>query len=164
MLVSRGLDGDLAASETAFLHEHIICCQECMKVNEQYLRLRTLLRTPMAVVEPVLDQAHVSRSFWQMGWKIAAMLAVCIGVLGTLFLARNDSGDARVIHIIDKTLYPYMNTPIGALAYYRHFAGHVVQTQFFSISAQALPSMRSSLSDSVLYSYRSPLFQDKEAE
>jgi len=91
---------------------------------------------------------------------IAAMLAICFGLFGTILLTRNESGEAQVINIVDKTLSPVMNMPIGALAYYRHFAGQVVQTQFSSISATTLPSMQFSLSDSVLYFYRSPLFQD----
>ncbi|OGJ89198.1 MAG: hypothetical protein A2487_02130 [Candidatus Raymondbacteria bacterium RifOxyC12_full_50_8] len=160
IMISRDIDGDLSPSEMALLQEHLVLCPECWNIHEQYLRLRSLLRSQPTAYEPAFYRANVPRSFWRMGWKIAAMLAICFGLFGTILLTRNESGEAQVINIVDKTLSPVMNMPIGALAYYRHFAGQVVQTQFSSISATTLPSMQFSLSDSVLYFYRSPLFQD----
>lgn len=110
--ISAYLDGELPASESAEVRQHLEACPTCRALAEQEQRIRTLLRArrhslrapaPEAVWQRVregLDQADTQRRMRRQWFAVAASLAVLAIGAGAFY----SSAPSRTREVVAETV------------------------------------------------------------
>lgn len=167
LLLSRDLDGDLSGIEQAELEAHISGCPDCLKVRDAYSKIHLLLKSA-AVAERengFLERGMHQRSrkvfaFRPVLFRMAAVLVFAFALFLTFSPKQKVSVSGHTLLVADSCASSLMNNPIGAIAYYRHYAGQCIQSQFFAVVDAPVSTFQASATDTSCLSYRSALFSE----
>ena len=148
VVISRLVDGDLAAAKARIVRAHLSVCGRCSRLHEQYVNQRVLLdacfsgRPISAAIMARIDSGWFKRLWllpvFRYGFA-GSLAAVCMTV--ALLLYHGGPGTrmrpAALPDMVLESVAPAtMLHPLSALVYYEEMAGSAVHSQFVRLTPQ----------------------------
>ncbi|HEX3019804.1 MAG TPA: zf-HC2 domain-containing protein [Chitinispirillaceae bacterium] len=173
LLISRSLDGDLSAEETAEMTIHTLNCSRCNNLLKNYSTLKKLVASsfseqplPADIASSIIatSEKRKKQKAWSLAWLIssAALISICLFGLKMIQSFKKNSNSITVVW---ESRYPTsMSMPLSSLIYYEQFASEAIHSQFVSISPQYQSSGTLTDQQTISTYYNSPLFADGLSE